>query len=286
MTIGSVRAVVAAASIAGAAGLIVSAGPSSALARDAWPTAVTAKYRLKFQGIEVGKMDFSSKTSAAGYEISGGSKLSVLMGAFKVQTSGSASGAIAGGGPTATPAPKSYAFDWRGGKKTGAIKMGFADGVAKQIAVEPPVDDHPERVPLTDKHKAGVVDPITAIMTLTAADGKPCEKKAAVFDGKHRFDITLAFKKQVAIPSKTGGGAPVQGVVCRVTYKPIAGHKQKAETAHFATNRDMEVWLRPLPGTSMMVPHAIYIPTGWGTASMVIERLDATTGATKVALTE
>ena len=49
----------------------------------------------------------------------------------------------------------------------------------------------------------------------------------------------------------------------------------------------MEVVLRRLPGSTMTVPHAVYIPTAYGTASMVIERVDVTSRTLgKLALTE
>lgn len=249
-----------------------------AYASDTWPEAVNARYKLKFQGIEVGKLDFHSQTSPQGYTINGGAQLSVLLGLFKIKTAGNATGAIAGGGAAAAPQPKTYAFDWQGGKKHGAIKLGFEGGAAKHISVDPPPSPSPETIPLLDKHKANVVDPISAIMVLTRNDGKPCDKRVPVFDGKHRFDVVFSFKRQQ--PIKPAGGSKVAsgevGIVCAVTYVPIAGHKQKAETEAFAKNRDMEVLLRRLPGSDMMVPHTVTIPTAWGTATMVSDRIDVT----------
>jgi hypothetical protein len=277
-----------------AASVAVISMTTSAVRAEPWPSAVQARYKLKFQGIDVGRLEFNSETSATGYKIWGNSNLSVLLGAFKVKTSANVSGAVgsgeaAGAGPAPgagpMPLPKTYAFDWQGGSKKGNVKLGFENGAAKQIAVDPPPSPSPETVPLTDKHKVNVVDPVSAIMALTRNDGKPCEKRAAVFDGKHRFDIVFSHKKQVPIKDSKSGGLTEMGTVCRVTYQPIAGHKAKAETASFATNREMEVVLRRVPGGQMMVPHAVYIPTGWGTASIVLDRIDVTHASGKVALT-
>jgi hypothetical protein len=257
------------------------AGPAatSVQASEPWPATVEARYRLAFQGVEVGKLTFTSKTTGTTYTLSGNADVSVMLGLFKVNTFGTASGAIT----ARAPAPRSYAFNWRGGKKKGAIRMGFDGDVAKDVAVEPPPGDDKDKVPLTVGHRTDVVDPMSAVMALTRAGGKPCERRAAVFDGKHRFDIVLSYKKETTIAGKRGSE---KGIVCRVTYKPIAGHKPQSETAHFAANRDIEVVLRTLPGSEMTIPHAVYIPTDWGTASMVMDRVDVTSTAIgKIALT-
>ncbi len=278
------RTVVTASVLSAAAATLTTTAP--ACANDAWPSTVNARYRLKFQGIEVGKSDIQSEATATGYKMSGTSKLSVLLGAFKVQTSGNATGTL---GKTASgsglrtnvpsPAPKTYAFDWKGGKKSGKIHMAFDGPTANPTAVEPPIEPHPDRVPLKDEHRRNVYDPISAIMMLTRSDGKPCDKKVPVFDGKHRFDIAFSPKRQQPIPPDAKAGnsaAPEMGVVCRVTYTPVAGHKLKAETDSFASNKDIEVLLRRVPGTDLMIPHTVTIPTGWGTATMVAERIEVT----------
>ena len=45
--------------------------------------------------------------------------------------------------------------------------------------------------------------------------------------------------------------------------------------------------LRRIPGSQMLIPAAVTIPTAWGTGSMVMERIDVVTAtAGKAALTE
>lgn len=273
------RTALAGVAVATVAGAATATLPSASLANDAWPAAVNARYRLLFAGVEVGKSDIQSETSAAGYKLSGTSRLSVLLGAFKIQTSGSVSGSFSTASSGAAPQPKSYAFDWQGGKKKGAIRMAFDGGLAKPTSIEPPVEPHPDRIPLKPEHQRNIIDPITAIMVLTRGDGKPCEKRAQIFDGKHRFDVAFSMKGQRPIPNSAKPGksaAPEMGIVCRVTYTPIAGHKQRAETDSFAQNKDMDVLLRRIPGTDMMIPHTVTIPTGWGTASMIAEKVEVT----------
>lgn len=246
-------------------------GPG-AIAGETWPASVNAHYKLKFQGIEVGTLDMVTTTSGGGYAMSGGAKLSVLFGAFKVNAGGSADGRL----EADQPQPRSFTFDWKGGSKQGATRLGFERGVATRVAVDPPPVPGEGRVPLLDQHKAGVLDPLSAILQLTRGDGRPCERQAAVFDGKHRFDIVLAFKRQATVETKASRGRGEPVFVCSISYHPIAGHKYKAETAAFATNRDMEVVMRRVPGLEITIPQAVIIPTGWGTASMDLDHVEIT----------
>jgi hypothetical protein len=258
--------------------------PTAATANEAWPQAVTARYKLRFQGIDVGTLDINTSTAGQTYSTSGGAKLAVMFGAFKVRANGAADGVIAGVGPK----PKSFSFDWQGGKKKGATRIGFEGQTAKSITLDPPLNPSDERVPLLDQHKVGALDPVSAVLALTQASGNPCQKQVAVFDGKHRFDLVFSPKRIMPIPSKTASQlVPELAHVCRIIYRPVAGHKVKGDTAHFSDNRDMEIVLRAVPGTALMVPHAVYIPTQWGTASMVIDRVDVTTRTQgRIALTE
>ena len=253
-------------------------------AAEAWPAAVQARYKLKYEGIGVGHIDFTSRTTGQTYTMSSSGEVSLMFGAIRWVGSSNVSGAIEG----ASVAPKSYAFDWQKNKKGGAIKMGFAGKKAVDLAVEPPAKTGPEIVPLTEQHKSGVLDPLSAIMALTRADAAdPCDRRVAVFDGKQRFDIVFSFKRKTLIPAANSGGASSVGLVCRAVYAPIAGYKADSPAKAYAANRDAEVVLRRVPSTNLLIPHSVTIPTSWGTGSMVIDRVDVTSAtAGQFALTE
>jgi hypothetical protein len=271
--------------VAGLALLAFGAGGQAAEGpiKEVWPAAVSAHYKLKFNGISVGKIAFSSKAAGKTYELTSNGEVSLLFGAIKWTGASNVAGAI----EAVEPAPKSYAFDWKRNKKGGAIKLGFAGHKAVEVAVEPPPSAHHDTVPLSDKDKQGVVDPLSAIMALTtAAKGDPCERRVKVFDGKQRFDIVFSPKRQTVIPAPKGGASAV-GYVCRAMYEPIAGHRANADQKAYAANRDAEVVLRKLPGSEALIPHSVTIPTAWGTGTMVIERVDVTSAtAGQFAVTE
>jgi hypothetical protein len=69
-------------------------------------------------------------------------------------------------------------------------------------------------------------------------------------------------------------------------YEPIAGHRDNEDTRSYASNRDAEITLRRIPGSEMLIPYSVTIPTTWGNGTMVTERIDIITAAAgKIALT-
>lgn len=250
---------------------------------EAWPITVQARYRLRFNGIDVGNLVINSNATAKSYTLSGSSKVSVLFGTFSWSSSSSVSGAIDGGAPT----PTSFAFDWNMSKKSGSTRIGFKEHVATEIAIQPPPRVKPDTVPLTPAHKVGAVDPMSAILMMTKADNRPpCDRRVGVFDGKHRYDIVLTPKRTTRLPPPSGSGPAETAYVCRVMYEPIAGHRANADTKSYASNDGAEIVLRHIPGSEMLIPHSVTIPTSWGTGSMVTERIDIVTAAAgKIALT-
>ncbi len=235
------------------------------------PTSLQARYKLLYNGIGVGHLHLDSSVEGRNYTLSGSSKVSVMFGAMTWSGSSSVTGTIDGAGL----APQSYAFDWRHNKKVGAIKLGFRKQTATEVAVAPPPGPHPDLVPLTEAHKAGVIDPVSAVLALAKPDGRPpCDRRVAIFDGKQRYDIVLTPKRTTQLPSAASGGPAETAAVCRAMYEPIAGHRANDSTKTYTSNRDVEVVMRRIPGSAMHVPHSVTVPTAWGTGSMVTERID------------
>lgn len=255
----------------------------SAKPSETWPTTVQARYSLRYNGIEVGNLKVNSKTTADSYALSSSAKVSVLFGALKWAGSSTVSGAIERGAPV----PAAFAFDWRQNKKSGATQIGFKQFVASDIAITPKPRNKPDMVPLTPAHKAGAFDPMSAVLMLTKADSRPpCERRVGIFDGKHRYDIVLSPKRTAKLPASANGGPAETAYVCRIMYEPIAGHRDNEDTKSYAANREAEITLRRIPGSDMLIPYSVTIPTSWGTGSMVTERIDIITAADrKIALT-
>lgn len=250
---------------------------------EAWPTAVHARYSLSYNGIGVGKLNIKSSIEANNYTLTGSAKVSVLFGAFKWSGSSSVSGTIDGG----APAPAAYAFEWRQNKKGGTVNMGFTDRLATEIAVNPPPRPKRDVVPLMEAHKVGALDPMSAVLMLTKADSRPpCDRRVGIFDGKHRYDVVFTPKRTTRLPAASGNGPAETAYVCRIMYEPVAGHRDNEDTKAYAANRDAEVTLRRVPGSQMLIPYSVTIPTAWGTGTMVAEKIEVVTaGAGKIAFT-
>ena len=80
---------------------------------------------------------------------------------------------------------------------------------------------------MTDAHKQGVYDPMTATLLRVPGTGDPlspeaCRTGAAVFDGRMRYELKLDYKRMEMVKADKGYRGP--GVVCAVYFTPIAGY--------------------------------------------------------------
>lgn len=273
-------AVVGAAVVAGLgsfASPAVQAEPTPADA--AWPTEVSAVYKVSFGGLDIGSFRFTSKVEASNYALAGQADIRGPLGAFEWKGTTNSAGFANGSGPK----PQAYTFNFNssaiiGRDRAGTVKMGFKDGAVSNVSVVPTKPPPPDAVPVKDEHKRNVLDPLSAVMALSLTGAqKPCDRKLSVFDGKQRFDLALSFRRQQRIAEKHPSGQPGVGFVCRVRYMPIAGYRKNEETKNLVDNGNIEISLRPVPSANLMVPYLVTIPTGAGTATLTAQRIDITT---------
>jgi Protein of unknown function (DUF3108) len=266
------------------AAVLLLSGP--ACAEDAkWPSSVSSRYKLSFNGFEVGAYSFESTSNGKTYAATSSANVSALFGAFKWKGTITASGAVT----PENPRPVSYQMNYRTKSKAGLVRLGFdnASGV-KSLAIEPKKDPNPEAVPVKPEHMKSVFDPMSAIMAMThAGAGNPCSKKLAVFDGKVRFNLTLTPKGQERLTEAKPSGQPKELHICKVKYDPVAGHKPKDFTNPWVDYGAIEIALRPVPSAGVYVPYRITVPTTLGAAVMVADRIDITApNNTVIALTQ
>ena len=150
------------------------------------------------------------------------------------------------------------------------IHMQMSGGNVKVIKNDPPVVESPDRVPLTEAHRRGVLDPMTALMITVPGSGDilsgdACQAKLPIFDGRQRFDLILSFKRMDTVESEKGYRGPA--VVCSASYVPIAGHRPgRYVIRYLQETRDIEIWLAPIAGTRVLIPYRVSIPTLFGNA--------------------
>ncbi len=164
--------------------------------------------------------------------------------------------------------PSTYASRIVTGDKSDEVRMVISAGTVKELAANPPTVASPDRVPVTEAHRRGVSDPMTASLIRVPGNGdtlapQACQRTLSIFDGRMRYDLQLAFKRLDRVRSEPGyqGSA----VVCAVYFSPIAGYvRDRYAIKYLMQLRDMEMWLAPIAGTRVMVPYRASVPTPIG----------------------
>ncbi len=206
--------------------------------------------------IDIGADQFTAAASGA------------TTGLLRVLSSGKGTGAVRGFIVNGAPNGATFAASITADKKTEDIRMSIVSGTVKDVAVTPPPPPHPDRIQVTDAHRRGVIDPISATMFRVPGNGNvvgpgACPSLVHVFDGRIRFDIRFAYKRMEHVKAERGYEGPA--VVCAAYFTPIAGHVPgRYAIKYLVSQRDMEVWLVPIAGTRVMVPFRFSIPTPLG----------------------
>ena len=160
------------------------------------------------------------------------------------------------------------------------ISIALQRGRVRQEAVHPPLPYRPDRVPVQPEHKRGVTDPISAVLMPQLSKGGPgepgnCDRTLPVFEGTERFDIRMSYLRTEIVKTLKGYEGPA--VVCRASYKAIAGHREQGSAKSMEKNRTIEAWLAPIEGTQMMAPWRVSFATGFG--MLVLEASEFTSSA-------
>jgi hypothetical protein len=164
--------------------------------------------------------------------------------------------------------PSTYASSITSDNKTEEMRVALANGTVKDVTITPPMPFNPERVPLTEANKHGVIDPMSGVLMLPPGNGNPlgpeaCRHTIPMFDGRMRFDLHMTFRRMDVVRAAKGYQGPA--VVCLVQFAPVAGYlPDRPAVKYLAAQRDIEVYLAPLMGTRILVPFKLTIPTPLG----------------------
>lgn len=226
-----------------------------------------AQYTATLAGIPIGHGNWLIEIGEGQYGAAASGETTGLLRAF---TGGHGSTAARGTLNGGRPSSAIYAATISTRHKNDEIHLTIANGNVKDFKLDPPQDDDPERVPITDAHRQNVLDPMTASIVRRPGNDdlltpEACQRKVAVFDGRLRYDLDLAFKRMDKVKAEKGYAGPV--VVCAVYFTPVAGYIPSRSAIRYLTKlRDMEVWLAPISGTRVLVPFRAQGPTPVGQA--------------------
>lgn len=233
---------------------------------------VKIEYALSLAGLPIGKATLAGDLTDTRYSMNLSGQLTGLVGVL----SGGSSGAATASGAMGSTAPSSagFAASARSSSATRTVQVAIASNAVTKIDIDPPFDFRPDRVPVGDADKRGIVDPLSAIIGSSvnrsnSLDPANCNRRLPIFDGTQRFDIVLSFaeRRQVKKPGYAG-----EVIVCNVRYVPIAGHRPLRPLIKFMEeNRDMSVWLAPIAGTRLIAPLRVSVATTVGTTVVEAE---------------
>jgi hypothetical protein len=109
---------------------------------------------------------------------------------------------------------------------------------------------------------------------------RPLDQRSAVttlpiFDGNHRYDLKLAFKRMDTVTAEKGYAGPV--VVCSVSYEPIAGHRPSTPLVKYLSEgREIEIALAPVAGTRLLAPFRVSVVSMLANLVIDANRFEAT----------
>jgi len=224
-----------------------------------------ARYVATLAGVPIGKGAWGIEIGDDQFTAAASGMTTGLLRVFANSQGNSASrGAVRGD----TLLPTIFVSTVNNDKRVEELRIVLSAGTVKELVADPPTTPSPDRIPLTDAHRRGVVDPMSAALMRVSGNGDPispeaCRRTIPVFDGRMRFDLQLSFKRIDKVQANKGYQGPV--AVCAVQFLPLAGFvPERPAIKYLMAQQDMEIWLAPIPGTRIVVPYRMSLQTPLG----------------------
>ena len=246
-----------------------------------------AYYEASLSGIHVGKGNWAIEIGDDAYSASAQGGTSGLLKAF---SGGTGTGASQGRVVNGALVPLSYTATTNSAKKSETIRIALANGSIKEFSIEPEPPVDPDRIPVTDAQRKGVLDPMTGSMirvpgTAELLSPESCRMGAAIFDGRLRYDLKLDFKRMENVRAEKGYRGPA--LVCAVYFTPVSGYiPDRPVVKYLATQHNIEIAFVPISGTRVLVPFRVTIPTPFGPAVLEATQFVTTAAPPRVAKTQ
>lgn len=228
----------------------------------------SASYILTLGGINVAAMDVDLTDTGSAYALDLDARVAGLGTVVASGTAKASSSGLSSGNGIVS---QQFDLETRANGETFSVDVSFAGRDVSVFRVDPPILDNYDRVPLERRHLTGVGDFLSAfVLKGGALDRGLCQRKAQVFTGVERFNITMAYAgDDVATSARTGYQGPV--VLCTVDYDPVSGHFTTSEITNYLADSDrIIVWYAPLGPTGYFIPYRVLVGTNMGDLSMVL----------------
>ena len=138
-------------------------------------------------------------------------------------------------------------------------RHGRREGLRDRAAEPPPI---PERIPVTDAHRRGVIDPMTGSLIRVPGNGNPL---GAAGLPAHAVGVRRphALRPASSPTSAWTRSRPRRAMRARwwsarsISRRSPATFPTRAAIKYLVEQRDMEVWLAPVAGTRVLVPFRV-----------------------------
>ena len=180
-----------------------------------------ATYVVTLSGVPIGNGSWTIDVQEDQYSMGASGGTTGLLRIFASgQGNSTARGTVSGGQLISS----TYASTIVADKRSDEVRVWFSGGNLKEYIADPPTMPSPDRVPLTEAHRKGVVDPMTAFLIRVPGTGdtfvpEACERTLPVFDGRMRYDLRLAFKRLEKVKADKGYQGTV--AVCSVYFSAL-----------------------------------------------------------------
>ncbi|MDO8534361.1 MAG: DUF3108 domain-containing protein [Xanthobacteraceae bacterium] len=225
-----------------------------------------ARYAVSITGIPIGQGALMLDLNDIGYTAAGSA---TVIGLLKLISPGKGSAAARGNFVDGKLSPVTYSLNSESGERWEEIRMGLAAGTVRELSIMPPKPLPADRIPVTDEHRKGVIDPMSAMIMPVAGSGNlvnadACNRTLSIYDGRVRYDLVMNYERTESAKDVKGYSGPL--IVCRVAYRPVAGHRpNRLQIKYMVENENIFAWLAPVAGTRALVPVRVSIGTMIGT---------------------
>jgi hypothetical protein len=234
---------------------------------------LTAQYRISVAGLSIGRGDLMAEISADHYVAVGGGRAASFL---RILVGGEGTVTARGTLSNNRLVPSHFSAALNEDDERSKVAMSFEDGAVKELQAESSAPEK-ERVLVTEAHRRGVVDPVSAMFVPGGGAGlspAACQRKLPIFDGTRRYDLNLSFKRMDKVKTDKGYRGAV--VVCAVELKPIAGHRTDSMLLKYLSDgRDLELWLAPIAGTTLLGPYRLSVANLIGSLAIEAVRYES-----------
>ena len=254
------------------AAILLSAPPQAGAASDAGAAdRIGLGYRLYAGGLHALTFDAAVDVGGSAYEVDFTARTDGWIGKlFDLVLTANAHGRRTESG--LRPQLFRTANRWQGNDERW-VRLTYGDPDTPLAEAEPPPsEDDREAVP--EAMRRGTVDPITAVFELLGAGGgESCQGRAAVFDGRRRYDLEARRVGEGGLRATRYNIYSGPALECRLVFREIQGFWKKTHLQG-RYPEEIRVWLAEMGADKVPVPVRMSAKTRFSAVLVHLTRLD------------